>query len=369
MKQLVIYGLIAPDMMDSDYVQSWLRDNGIKQGDEFSVVLNSPGGSAFEGIAMYNLLKPYKPKMIVNGLAASAASIIALAGDTIHLTKGSQVMIHNPWTIAFGDSDDMKSVAEELSQMEKSAVQIYMSHCSLSEEEVRAKMRTTSFFLADDLREMGFKVEEMDGVEVEKPLIAACMNKMNKRTEVINKPNREPEMDTKDTKDLSAQLSAVQTQLNKVTQERDESREAYTALMTQKNDLAKELEVLNQSKLEMEVDAAIDTALERGSLLPKLKDSEKKTLMTLHKYDKDLYQERITNLKEGEAVYAGITDEVAGSGEGAAAKGGAINMKDFDPHSEAAVLMLNEKAVELQKEKPELSFEQAIAIVMGGDDE
>lgn len=89
--------------------------------------LNSPGGDAFDGIAIANLLRQHDAtvNVVVDGLAASAASIIAMAGDDIAMAPGSQLMIHRAWALCIGNSQDMAKFAGELDHMDKQLAKQY----------------------------------------------------------------------------------------------------------------------------------------------------------------------------------------------------------------------------------------------------
>ncbi len=97
------------------------RDNPV------TVYINSPGGDVFEGLAIYNLLKDHKGKVTVKimGLAASAASVIAMAGDEIQIPKSAFYMIHNCWVCACGDQHYMRSTADYLDQFDDVVAEIY----------------------------------------------------------------------------------------------------------------------------------------------------------------------------------------------------------------------------------------------------
>lgn len=94
---------------------------------DVTVNINSPGGDVFEGLAIYNLLREHKGKVTVQvlGLAASAASFIAMAGDEIQIARAGFMMIHNAWTIAAGDRNDFTEVADFLDQIDATLADIY----------------------------------------------------------------------------------------------------------------------------------------------------------------------------------------------------------------------------------------------------
>lgn len=100
----------------------------LTSGDELTVRINSPGGSFTDGNAIYNNLRTLKAKVVtrVDGVAASAASIIAMAGDRIEMPANAMLFIHNPWTVAAGDSSVMRKAAEDLDHMQANAVGTYM---------------------------------------------------------------------------------------------------------------------------------------------------------------------------------------------------------------------------------------------------
>lgn len=93
-----------------------------------TVRINSPGGSMFEGFAIHNYLRSLKAKVTVrvDGVAASAASMIAMAGDRIEMPENAMLFIHNPWMMAAGDAKAFRKAAEDLDQMAESASSIYM---------------------------------------------------------------------------------------------------------------------------------------------------------------------------------------------------------------------------------------------------
>lgn len=120
--------------------------------------INSPGGEVFEGIAILNLLRAHKAKItaVVDGLAASAASVIAAGADETVMSPGTQMMIHSPWTITWGSAADLRKDAERLDGIELSLVEIYSAKAGekdwaelLAEETWMTATETVEFGLAD----------------------------------------------------------------------------------------------------------------------------------------------------------------------------------------------------------------------------
>ncbi len=130
-----IYGDITSSIYDSwedDTCPAFIRNFIDKnKGREIHIHINSPGGSVFAGVAIYNMLKAREGKTViyVDALAASAASVIALAGDEIYMPKGSMLMIHEPWTLCAGNSRELRAQADALDKIRESIIDIY-SECS-----------------------------------------------------------------------------------------------------------------------------------------------------------------------------------------------------------------------------------------------
>ncbi|HEX6993735.1 MAG TPA: head maturation protease, ClpP-related [Gammaproteobacteria bacterium] len=126
--------------------------------DEITVSINSPGGAVFDGVAIYNALvaHPARVDVVIDGLAASIASVIAMAGDRITLRAGAMMMIHDPWTIALGNADEMRDVADQLDRVARNIADIYAARTGQPVERVRELMRATSWFDGPAAVESGF---------------------------------------------------------------------------------------------------------------------------------------------------------------------------------------------------------------------
>lgn len=127
-------------------------------GADVTVNINSPGGDMFEGLAIYNLLREYKGKVTVKvlGLAASAASIIAMAGDEVQIGRGAFLMIHNCWVYAMGNRHDLAQIAADMEPFDKAMGDIYSAHSGLSLEDVSAMMDGETYIGGSDAVEKGF---------------------------------------------------------------------------------------------------------------------------------------------------------------------------------------------------------------------
>lgn len=132
----------------SDFV----RDIAGVNTDSIDLHVNSPGGDAFDGIAIFNALLNHRARVTtyVDGLAASAASIISMAGDEIVMRTGSQMMIHEASGFAIGKSTDMRTLADELDKVSDSIATIYASRRGGTAEEWREAMNAESWYTADE---------------------------------------------------------------------------------------------------------------------------------------------------------------------------------------------------------------------------
>lgn len=132
--------------------------------DEDVVVnINSPGGDMFEGLAIYNLLKQHKGEVTIKvlSLAASAASIIAMAADKLEMGKASFLMIHNAWIFASGNRNDFKEYAEYLEPFDMAMADLYSDKTGMSRGEIIEMMDKESWIGAADAIEQGFADSEM----------------------------------------------------------------------------------------------------------------------------------------------------------------------------------------------------------------
>lgn len=110
--------------------------------------LNSPGGDVFDGIAIYNALKNHSAtvNVTVDGIAASIASVIAMAGNTVQMAKGALMMIHEPFALVIGDAADMRKQADALDLMANSIASIYSAKAGANVDYWRGLMTDETWF-------------------------------------------------------------------------------------------------------------------------------------------------------------------------------------------------------------------------------
>lgn len=130
------------------------------------VRINSPGGDMFEGIAIYNLLRTHPAKVTVEvlGWAASAASIIAMAGDVIRMGLGSFMMVHNAWGLVIGNRHDLREAASLFEQFDAALADIYEARTGIDRVGIERLMDAETFMTAAQAVEYGFADAVDDGV-------------------------------------------------------------------------------------------------------------------------------------------------------------------------------------------------------------
>ena len=119
--------------------------------------INSPGGSVIDGNAMFNALQRHPAKVIthIDGLAASMASVIAMAGDEVHMADNALLMIHNPWTFSMGDADELRADADLLDKMSASILSSY-GRSQYEADELKNLMDEETWFTAQEAFDAGF---------------------------------------------------------------------------------------------------------------------------------------------------------------------------------------------------------------------
>ncbi len=145
--------------------EDFARDVAAIAADEIVVQISSPGGSVFDGIAIYNALRAHDARVTtrVDGIAASVASVIVQAGDHRVMMSGSQMMIHEAWGLAIGSAADMREFADLLDRQNDVVVGIYASRSGGDAEEIRTKLAEGDTWLtADETVDMGFADEVAD---------------------------------------------------------------------------------------------------------------------------------------------------------------------------------------------------------------
>lgn len=158
-RTLRIEGQIADETWFGDEVTPQVFKNDLHAGSgDITLWINSPGGDVFAAAQIYNMLMDYKGDVhvVIDGLAASAASVIAMAGTTVSMSPVAMMMIHNPWTVAQGEAKDMQKVIEMLGEIKESIINAYELRTGMSRTKLSHLMDSESWFNAKKAVELGF---------------------------------------------------------------------------------------------------------------------------------------------------------------------------------------------------------------------
>lgn len=156
---LFLNGTIAEESWFDDDVTPQLFKDELNSGTgDITVWINSPGGDCVAAAQIYNMLTNYNGKVTVkiDGIAASAASVIAMAGDTVLMSPVSTMMIHNPATIAWGDHAEMQKAIDMLNEVKESIINAYVIKTGLSRSKLSHLMDDETWMNANKAIELGF---------------------------------------------------------------------------------------------------------------------------------------------------------------------------------------------------------------------
>jgi ATP-dependent Clp protease, protease subunit len=154
--ELMLYGEIAWYDIDAKQVVRDIRNLSV---DVLHVRINSPGGSVFDGVTIFNALRDHSAKVItyVDAVAASIASLIALAGDEVRIADNAFFMIHNAWGVAIGNAAELRKTADLFDKVEEATIiRAYLARTGETEEVIRGWMSDETWFTAEEAVDAGF---------------------------------------------------------------------------------------------------------------------------------------------------------------------------------------------------------------------
>ncbi|OME59477.1 head maturation protease, ClpP-related [Paenibacillus odorifer] len=200
--EMTIYGLIGNSWWE-DSVSASDIDNVLKSiNGDVVIYLNSPGGDAFDGIAIFNRLMDYKAKhkakitIHIDGWACSAASVIAMAADELIMGLGSMLMIHEASSLVWGSKTEMRKEANVLDELEEGIIDIYMTKANISREEIRSAVDAETWYGAQKAVDIGFATSTAaaDGKEKEITQLRTQLANMQNEIQQLksNSPKDEP---------------------------------------------------------------------------------------------------------------------------------------------------------------------------------
>ena len=193
-RTLFINGTIAEESwFDDDVTPQRFKEELFADGGDITVWINSPGGDCVAAAQIYNMLMDYKGSVTVkiDGIAASAASVIAMAGSKVLMSPVSMMMIHNPMTIAFGDSAEMQKAIEMLGSVKDSIINAYEIKTGLSRAKLSHLMDAETWMDANKAVELGFADEVIkrsgDTEEMDTSAVSMLYSKANVVNSLMDK--------------------------------------------------------------------------------------------------------------------------------------------------------------------------------------
>lgn len=161
--EIDIYGEIIDEswrMSDTETSAPSFKDalKELKDVKQITVNINSGGGDVFSGVAIHNMLKSHKAHVTVkiDGLAASIASVIAMAGDKVIIPRNAMLMIHNAWTFAVGNASDLRKQAEDLEKINSVVINSYLDkNPEIDEDKLRSLMDDETWLTAQEAKDLG----------------------------------------------------------------------------------------------------------------------------------------------------------------------------------------------------------------------
>jgi ATP-dependent Clp endopeptidase proteolytic subunit ClpP len=166
--ELLLYGVVGDSWDELDAKTVIAQIEGLGDVDTLTIRINSGGGFVFEGLAIFNYLNAHPAKKVVyiDGLAASMASVLAMVGDEVIIPENAMIMIHNPWDVAVGDSEELRKSADKLDKIKEAIVGIYVARSGKSQEEIETMMNEETWMTGSEAVEFGFADMLTDPVQV-----------------------------------------------------------------------------------------------------------------------------------------------------------------------------------------------------------
>ncbi len=172
--ELLLYGYIESTTWWGDEItpKNFKKDlDALGEIDILNLYINSGGGDLFAAQAIYSMLKRHaaKKNVYIDGLAASAASVVAMVGDTVYMPKNAMMMVHNPAIFAYGNSTDFRKLAEDLDNIRTTMIAVYSEKTDLEDTKVIELLDAETWMTADEALEYGF----IDEIDAEKEVAAS----------------------------------------------------------------------------------------------------------------------------------------------------------------------------------------------------
>ena len=215
--EIYIYGEIVSDKWYDDEVTATDFKNELAKhkGKDLDIYINSPGGSVWEAQAIVSMLQRHDgvKTAYIDGLAASAASFIALACDKVYMPKNAYLMIHKAWGMSWGNADELRKQADMLDKVDDGILAIYMTKAKVSEDEMKKLVEDESWFTGAEAIEI-FDIEAVEDKQVAAFINQEILGKYTKTPEYLKKlentadvvENHEEKLNKKMIEELNAYL-------------------------------------------------------------------------------------------------------------------------------------------------------------------
>ena len=253
-KVIALSGVVGWDINANDLREEIENANG----DDIRFDINSPGGSVFDGIEIYNMIKSYEGKTETRliSLGASMGSVIALAGDKKTANDTAVYMIHNPWSIAIGDYRDFQKETDIIKNLADHMAALYSRETGIKKSEISTMMDDESWFFGEEMAKFGIEIieteQEKDGetaVAVAKLDFESCLNRMEK------------DKKQEKTRDIAALFGDISTNPGKIETTSDTSGEK----ITKEDSIMNLTELLEKNpEAKAEIDGKVNNAVDEG---------------------------------------------------------------------------------------------------------
>ena len=211
-RTLTIDGVIAEESwFDDDVTPKMFRDELFSGSGDIELYINSPGGDCIAASQIYTMLMEYTGNVTVkiDGLAASAASVIAMAGTEVLMSPTSMLMIHNPWTMAMGDHNDMQKAIDVLNEVKESIINAYELKTGMSRAKISRLMEDETWMNAKKAVDLGFA----DGVLEQTVAIVGAPVAFSSASIIRNLTNKIKSKSEAETKQTGAKVSELKKAL------------------------------------------------------------------------------------------------------------------------------------------------------------
>lgn len=257
----------------------------IKENEDLTVYINSPGGSVFEGIAIYNLLSEYNPTVKVIGEASSIASVIAMsaAPGKLLMAESASMLLHRPWSMMIGDEDDAAKLSEDLKKVKNMIIKVYKQRSGMSDNDIEELLLQDTYHSAEDCVKMKladdiYKPAESEKKKAQKTIsflsqkLVAMALRENDTNKSFSNTNQEEimevealkskissleaklELNDKTLSDVKDESKDLKAQIDKLSNERDNLLQSKNELEGNIKTLKAEIAKFSEKELEMKVD-------------------------------------------------------------------------------------------------------------------